>query len=78
MPSHGRLAANLHEIPEHCRTGNVNLSHDDTTPTKNSVVADLDQVIETRTGADHCVSRRPSVDRTVGTDLDVIFYYYAP
>jgi hypothetical protein len=78
MPSHGRLAADLHEIPEHCRAGDADLSHDDTTPTKNDIVADLDQVIETRTSADHRVSRRPSVDRAVGADLDIIFYYYAP
>jgi hypothetical protein len=40
-------------------------------------VADLDQVIEPRTSADHRVSRRPSINRTVGADLDIIFYYYA-
>ena len=57
MPGHRRLPPDANKILKHGRTRNTNLCDDDTTPTEGNIVADLDEVIETRAGANHCVSR---------------------
>jgi hypothetical protein len=73
MPSHRCLTPDADEILEHCRTRNTDLGYDDATPPKYNIVADLQQVIETRTSADHRVVCRSSINRRIGTDLDIIF-----
>ena len=57
MPGHGRLPPDADEILKHGRTRNTDLCDDDTTPAEDDIVADLDEVIETRAGADHRVPR---------------------
>jgi hypothetical protein len=73
MSSHGCLTPDADEILKHCRTRNTDLGYDDATPTKYNIVADLHQVIETRTSTDHCVVSRSSINRRIGTNLDIIF-----
>ena len=34
---------------------------------------DLHEIIETRAGADHCVSGRSSINRRISTDFDIVF-----
>ena len=57
MPGHRRLPPDANEILKHGRTRNTDLCDDDTTPAEDDIVADLHEVIETRAGADHRVSR---------------------
>jgi hypothetical protein len=57
MASHGCLPPDPDEILEHRRTRNTDLRDYDTTPAEDDVVADLHEVIEPRTRADHRVSR---------------------
>jgi hypothetical protein len=55
MSSHGCLTPDADEILKHCRTRNTDLGNNDATPPKYNIVADLHQVIETRTSTDHYV-----------------------
>ena len=78
MSGHGCLAPDPDVILQHCRAGNTDLGDDDATPTECDVVADLHQVIETRTGTDHRILCRSTIDRRIGTNLDIVFQNHAP
>jgi hypothetical protein len=72
MSIHGGLPPDLDEILKDGRTRNTDLGYDDATSAEDNVVSDLHKIIETRTGADHRILRRPSIDRRIGTDLDIV------
>jgi hypothetical protein len=57
MPVYSRLSADLHKVPKDRRTRNAHLRHDDAAPTEADIMADLDEVIETRASTDHRISR---------------------
>jgi hypothetical protein len=78
MPSHGCLTPDADEVLKHCRTRNTNLGYDDATPAEDNVVADLHQIIETGTSTDHGVSRRSSINRSIGANFDIVFKNYPP
>src|SRR5258708_38181402 len=78
MSGHGGLTPDANEILKHCRTGNTNLGYDDATPAEDNIVADLHQIIETRTSTDHRVLCRPSINRSIGANLDIVFKNHPP
>jgi hypothetical protein len=72
VSSHAGLPPDLDEVPKDGRARNTDLGHDDATAAKDDVVSNLHKIIEPRTGADHRVSRRSSIDRGIGANLDII------
>ena len=72
VPRHRGLAADLDEILEHGRSGDPYLGHDDAAASQLNIVADLDQVIEARAGANDRVPRRSPVDRGIRADFHVV------
>ena len=78
VPGHRRLPADLDEVLEHGRTRDAHLRHNDTTSAEADVVPDLDQVIEPGTRSDHRIACRTSINRGVGTNLDVVLQDDAP
>jgi len=77
MSIQGGLSPDLDEILKDSGTSNAGLGYDDATPAEHNVMSDLHHIIETRTGADYRVSHRPSINRRVGTDLDIVFDNHA-
>ncbi len=73
MSGHGCLTADTDEIFKHSRARNTDLGYNDATPAEDDVVADLHQIIETRTGADHCVACRSTINRCIGAHFDIVF-----
>jgi hypothetical protein len=67
------LPPHLDEILEDSRARNPDLSYDDATPAQDNIVSDLNQVIETRAGADYCIVRGASIDRCICSNLDIVF-----
>ena len=57
MPSQARLAPHPDEVPKHGRTRNADLRDDDAAPAQHNIVADLNQIIETRSSSDYRVLR---------------------
>ena len=55
MPCHRGLPTDLDKILKDSRTRNADLGYDDATSTKDNVVANLHQVIETRSSAYYSV-----------------------
>jgi hypothetical protein len=72
MSIEGGLASHLDEILQGGRTGNTGLSYDDATSAEDNIVSDLNQVIEARTGANHSVLRRTSIDGCIGANFDIV------
>src|ERR1700752_2263541 len=73
MAIHGGLPPDLDEILKDGRTRNTDLGYDDATSAEDNVVSDLHKIIEARTGADHRILRRSSIDRRIGTNLHIVF-----
>jgi hypothetical protein len=73
MSIQGGLPPDLDEILKDGRTRNGGLGYDNATPAEDNVVSNLHKVIETRTGADHRISRRSPVNRRIGAHLDIVF-----
>ena len=73
MSSQTGLSPDLDEILKDGGARNSGLSYDNATPAEDNVVSNLHKVIETRTGANHRISRRSSIDRRIGAHLDIIF-----
>ena len=73
MSIQGGLPPDLDEILKDGRTRNTGLADDDATPAEHNVVSDLHKIIEARAGADHRVLHRSSIDRRIGTNLDIVF-----
>ena len=78
MSAYARLATDLNEIFKDGRSRNADLGDDDATSAKDDVVRDLHQIIETRTGTDHCVSPRSSINGRIGADFDIVLNNHAP
>src|SRR5690348_12409616 len=74
MACHCRLAADLDKILEDCRAGDADLRHDDAAASELNVVADLNQVIDARSGSDDGVAGRSAVDRGVGANLYIVLH----
>src|SRR5262245_20656281 len=73
MSIYGGLSPDLHEILKDSRARNTDLGYDDATSAEDNVVSNLHEIIETRTRADHRILRRTSIDRRIGTNLDIVF-----
>jgi hypothetical protein len=57
-------------------TGEAHLSHDYTVPPNDNVVRDVHAVVDLGALADDGGAERTAVDRSVGTDLDVVLNNY--
>jgi hypothetical protein len=73
MSIQASLSSDLDEILKDGRTRDAGLADEDATPAENNVVSDLYEIIDARTGADHRVSRRSSINRRIGANLDIVF-----
>src|SRR5260221_3130260 len=66
------LAAHHDTIADHRAAGDADLAADDALSAKPHVVADMDEVIEHRTGTNHGIAGGAAIDRAVGADLDAV------
>ncbi len=73
MSSQTGLSPDLDEILKDGGTRNGGLGYDNATPAEDNVMSNLHKVIETRTGTNHRISRRSSIDRRIGAHLDIVF-----
>ena len=78
MSADACLTTDLNEIFKDGRSRNADLGDDDATSAKDDVVPDLHQIIETRTGTDHRVSPRSSINGRIGADFDIVLENRAP
>ncbi len=62
-----------HVVLEHRAAGDPHTGHEQTAGADPHVVAHLDQVVDLRARADHCVPYAPTVHRSVRADFDVVF-----
>lgn len=53
------------------------MASDDAVPSNPDVVGDLDQIVDLRPFADHCIVKRSSIDRRVGAYFDTVLNYHA-
>src|SRR5215469_16682334 len=72
MSRHCSLTADLNEIVEDRRSRDSDLRDNDATTPQPDIVADLDQVIDAGAGANDGIPRRPSVNRGIRTNFNVV------
>ncbi len=72
MVVHADLAAQHDEIAEPRRTGNTDLTDDDTMAADLHVVGDLHEIVDLRALTDHRVEHMAAVDRGIGADLHIV------
>ena len=71
------LAADDHVILDDGAPRNPGLSRDDNTPSDSDVVRNLHEVVDLAPRPNVRGTKRPSVDRRIGADLDIGFYQHS-
>src|SRR6516225_8332471 len=66
------------EVLQRGAPGNSGLSNQHTVPSNHHIVANLNEIVDLGTFADHGVADRPAVDGGTGADLDVVLNNHAP
>jgi hypothetical protein len=77
MTGHSRLAPDLYKVFQHRGTRDADLRNYDATATKPNVVANLNKIIEPRSGADYGVLNGATINCRVGADFDVVLNYHS-
>src|SRR5262249_33530324 len=75
---HANACAQDDEVLQRGTPGNPGLSNEHTVPSNHHIVANLNEIVDLGTLADHGVADRPAVDGGTGADLDVVLNDDAP
>jgi hypothetical protein len=78
MAGHSRLASDLDEVFQHCRSRDANLGDYNAASAKPYVVANLDKIIEPRAGTNYGILDGPTIYRRIGANFNVILNNYSP